>query len=169
MPWQPYFVRRLREGEFEELVDLIKSSDDEEFVLKLKAVLLSTAGTHLSDIADQLGANIHNLRRWLKAFDSKGIDGLRKRKPTGRPGRAEVTLDQIQSMLVAVSLSPRDLDLPYDVWSEDRLWSYVQRSLGMQVTLPELRRLLRQNDVDTSAWNKRQPRYGGWRSWLSIF
>ncbi|KJU86902.1 integrase protein, partial [Candidatus Magnetobacterium bavaricum] len=48
-------------------------------------VLLSSEGKGVRQIAIQTGVNKHTVRKWLKVYQKKGINGLNGIVPPGRP------------------------------------------------------------------------------------
>lgn len=81
-------------------------------------VLLLSAGKTISEIACETGRNAHTIRLWLKRYLSAGIEGLKTRKPPGRPGQLASAIElQLDSLL---SKSPQ---------------AYGYQSCGWQINL----------------------------------
>jgi transposase len=58
------------------------------------------------------------MRRWLKRYQAEGIDGL---ADAPRPNVGKVTPAYLERLLHLVRQRPRSLDLPFSLWTNQRL------------------------------------------------
>ena len=72
------------------------------------------------------------VQRWLKRYLAEGVEGL---EDAPRPGRtATVTPLYRTELLAAVRRRPRSLDLPYSLWTLQRLVDYLAEKTGVRVS-----------------------------------
>ncbi|MGQ0603376.1 MAG: helix-turn-helix domain-containing protein [Anaerolineales bacterium] len=80
-------------------------------------------------------------QRWLKRYLAEGVEGL---QAAPRPGRtATVTEAYRTELLAAVRRRPRSLDLPYSLWTLQRLVDYLVEKLGLRVSDETVRQVLK--------------------------
>lgn len=69
-------------------------------------ILLSASGHSAPEIARHLDRNIITIRLWLKRYLQDGLEGLRGKKPPGRPGKKSPIIEsQLEELL---SKTPQD-------------------------------------------------------------
>jgi transposase len=95
-------------------------------------------------VAPQIGGivrlNEESVRRWLKRYEAEGIEGL---KDDPRPGMAPVVTAEYRAQLVAaVRRRPRSLELPFSLWTCQRLADYLAEATGIRVSDESVRRYL---------------------------
>lgn len=85
------------------------------------------------------------VRRWLKRYQAEGIDGL---ADAPRPGAtAKVTPVYQERLLHLVRQRPRSLDLPYSLWTNQRLADVLAEETGVRVSDDTVRRTLAQAEI----------------------
>src|SRR3712207_4893189 len=104
----------------------------------VKAVAL---GYEEQAIAQWSGRTVRTVRRWLNRFVSAGLDGLRDAPRPGRPAKADAAYRA--ALEQAVTTVPRELDLPFDVWTSARLSAYLAEQTGVRLAPGWIRALLR--------------------------
>lgn len=73
-----------------------------------------------------------SVRRWLKRYTTEGIEGL---KDNPRPGTPRVVTEAYVSRLVEVARRrPRSFDLPFSLWTCQRLADYLAEETGIRVS-----------------------------------
>jgi transposase len=71
---EPLFARTLTSSEIETLRQLIMLYQDRSHTLKrFQAIMLSSEGIHVSEIARTLGLSQKTIRLWIKQFNTHGI------------------------------------------------------------------------------------------------
>jgi len=92
------------------------------------------------EIGEIVRLDEQSVRRWLKRYMAEGIEGLRDQP---RPGAASVVTDKYRAqMLAAVRRRPRSLDLPFSLWTCQRLADYLAEETGIRVSDETVRRHL---------------------------
>ena len=85
------------------------------------------------------------VRRWLKRYHAEGIDGL---ADAPRPGAAAKVTGAYQDRLLhLVRQRPRSLDLPYSLWTNQRLADVLAEETGIRVSDETVRRILAAADI----------------------
>lgn len=106
------------------------------------AILMTAVGRPKHDIAHDLGcspATIDNVRR---RYRERGLAGLRRVKPPGRPSAA--TPAYRVALREAVLTPPAHHGYGFSVWSVARLNEHLRRRTGVSFSEDQLRRLLHQ-------------------------
>ena len=67
------------------LKKLLSLTQDKREYRRALGVLMRSQKKRVKDIASQLDVSIDAVERWLKAYRTRGIEGITARKPTGRP------------------------------------------------------------------------------------
>jgi transposase len=83
--------------------------------------------------------------RWLKRFIAEGANGLLDAPRPGRP--ATITDAYRQQLLAAVRRRPRSLNLPYSLWTLQRLVDYMAEQTGIRVSDETVRHILHQAGI----------------------
>jgi len=85
-------------------------------------------------------------RRWMKRYRAEGVEGLKDAPKSGNPGK--VTPAYEERLLSAVRRRPRSLDLPFSLWTLQRLADYLAETTGIRVDAETVRlHLLKQEIV----------------------
>ena len=114
---------------------------------RAEMVRAAALGYDVTQIAAWSGRSVRRVRHWLARFAEAGIDGLNDGTRSGRPAKAD---DAYRTALVdAVTTPPRALDLPFDVWTSDRLSAYLAETTGIRVAPVWVRALLRRQEFVT--------------------
>jgi transposase len=85
------------------------------------------------------------VRRWLVWYHAEGIEGLKDDPRPGAP--AKVTAAYRDQLLAVVRRRPRSLDLPFSLWTGDRLADYLAEKTGIRMSKPSVYRLLRAGGI----------------------
>jgi transposase len=83
--------------------------------------------------------------RWLKRYGAEGVEGLMDAPKSGRP--ATVTEAYRAELLQVVRRRPRSLDLPFSLWTLQRLIDYLAEQTGARVAMGTMHRLLKQEGI----------------------
>ena len=70
--------------------------------------------------------------RWLKRYQAEGLEGLSDAPRTGSPSK--ITPEYISGLVEAVRHRPRVFDLPFSLWTLDRLADYMAEETGIRLT-----------------------------------
>ncbi len=135
------FVRRLTEKERQYLADVTASGSAYEWSQRAQVVLLSAQGRTVPEIGNEVNLHPINVRKWIHRFNQYGIEGLQSGKSPGRP---PVFSDEHRNRVLTVARkNPRELGLPFDRWSLQRLRDYlVERQLVPSISAETIRLIL---------------------------
>lgn len=103
-------------------------------VKRAQVVLLSNQGYTRAEISEQLDMCEHTVSRWIIRFNKLGIVGLEEGPRGGRP---KVYSSEDVGVVIETALtSPQKLELPFNVWTLDRLVNYLSetRKIAMKRT-----------------------------------
>jgi transposase len=109
----------------------------------LGAASVALLGFGLDVAIDSLASSIL-VWRWLRRYGEGGAAAVADAPRAGRPPRADAAYRQ--ALERAVETRPRDLGLPFDVWTSARLSAYLAQTTGVHIAPGWLRVLLAQQD-----------------------
>lgn len=116
----------------DELDTLYRTTHDVRLRTRAQMILLA-AEQHLTvpAIAMIVRESDETVRRWLKRYQADGVAGLFDTHRGGAP--AKVTDAYREHLLFAVRRRPRSLDLPFSLWTLQRLADYLAEVTGIRV------------------------------------
>jgi transposase len=99
--------------------------------------------------AQQIGQivrkNDQTVRRWIKRYNTEGVNGL---SDAPRPGAPEkVTPEYCERLLNIVRQRPRALEQPYSLWTLARLADFMAEETGVRVSAVTVRRILKDGGI----------------------
>jgi transposase len=107
---------------------------------RLEMVKAAWLGAEVTAIAQWCGRPPRTVRRWLAAVRAGGVAALAGAPIPGRPPKADAAY--LAALEQAVDSAPRDLGLPFDVWTSGRLSAYLREQTGVRLAPGWLRVLL---------------------------
>ena len=111
---------------------------------RLEMVKGAALGYDAAAIAQWSGRTVRTVQRWVGRFVADGVAALRDAPRPGRPVKADAAYRA--ALEHAVTTPPRDLGLPFDVWTSARLSAYLAETTGVRLAPGWVRALLRQED-----------------------
>lgn len=88
-------------------------------------VLLAASGRSAPEIARYLDRNIITIRLWLNRYLQEGLEGLRGKKPPGRPGKKSLVIEsQLEELL---SKMPQDYGYQEAGWQINLLRHWLAK------------------------------------------
>lgn len=139
-------VPPLTDTQRDELDQLYRTTKLPRLRTRAQMVLLSAEqGLKVSDIAVIVRQSDDTVARWLKRYRAEGLEGLKDAPRPGRP--SEITETYRSTLLAAVRRRPRRLDLPYSLWTLQRLIDYLAEDTGQRVSIETMRQLLKRNQI----------------------
>jgi transposase len=107
---------------------------------RLEMVKAVGLGQEVAAIAAWSGRSARTIGRWVRRFVALGVVGVADAPRSGRPAQADAAY--LAALERAVETPPRDLGLPFDVWTSTRLGAYLAETTGVRITPGWLRGLL---------------------------
>ena len=143
---QPLHVKDLSAEELAALDRLYRSSKLPRLRERAQMILLAVEQSMLAhEIAPILRRDEQTVRRWIKRFNAEGLHGLEDRP---RPGvDAKITPAYRERLLEIVRRRPRTLDLPFSLWSLQRLADFMAEETSIRVSDETVRRVLKDGGI----------------------
>ena len=125
---------------------LVRLSDDDQVAIhvalrrrdliprvreRLEMVKAAMLGHDRATIVRWSGRSETTVCHWLSRFLSGGIDTLTDAPRSGRPPKA--TAAYLTRLEQSVTAPPRDLGLPFDVWTSAQLSAYLATETGVRI------------------------------------
>jgi transposase len=111
---------------------------------RLETVKAASLGHSVAAIAQWVGRSVPTVRLWLRRYRDGGLAALADAPRAGRPVKADRAY--LQALEATVETPPPSLDLPFDVWTSDRLSAYLAGTTGVRIAPGWLRVLLGRRD-----------------------
>jgi transposase len=120
----------------------IGRSEESRYDHRLHGLLLVSNGQSCGEVARLFGEDPSTVQRWVRRFESGGLDGLRDGERPGRPR----TLDAAQWARLQKDLRrpPRDFGLDATLWDGPLLSEHLRRSYATEMGVRQCQRLFRQ-------------------------
>ena len=130
----------------EDLEHLYHSTHDVRLRTRAQIVWLAAEkGWTAGAISEVVRHDENTVRLWLKRYLAEGLEGL-KDKP--HPGaEPKVTADYQEPLVAVVRRRPRSLDLPFSMWTLQRLADYLAEETGIRVDAETVRLHLAQQEI----------------------
>jgi len=120
-----------------ELRELYHTTKDVRIRTRSQIILLALDGMSAPKIAKIVNLDPVSVRRHMVRYMNEGIAGLYDKPRAGRP--AIVTPEYIELALATIRRRPRALELPFSVWTLDRLGVYLKEKTGISISDETLR------------------------------
>jgi len=104
------------------------------------AIRLLHFGQSPEQVAPMVMVTSNTLYAWHKRWREQGIAGLRAGHRSGRPAKADQPY--IQQLEHCLKTDPRDLRLPFTIWTINRLRLYLAEQTGILLSYTRFRSLL---------------------------
>lgn len=111
---------------------------------RLEMVKAAGRGYEVPAIAAWSGRTERTVRRWLGRFVAQGQEAVQDAPRSGRPVKADAVYQA--ALEEAVTTTPTELALPFDVWTSARLSAYLAEQTGVRIAPGWLRALLGRQD-----------------------
>jgi len=132
-------ISDLSQNEIRELDCLYRTTRDAQLRTRVHMVLLAVEkGLVAAEIAEIVRTDEQTVRRWLKRYQSQGLEGLRSSPRPGCPRK--VTAAYLSELIEVVRQHPTAFQLPFTSWTHDRLADFMAQKTGITVN-PETVRL----------------------------
>jgi putative transposase len=97
-------------------------------------------GVTQSQVARRYGVSRTTASRWQRSIVQKGMDGMRKRRATGRPSR--LTADQVESIRMMHSDGAIAHGFSRDRWTTGKLAKAIEGKFGIRYDRDHVGRLM---------------------------
>lgn len=135
--------------QLEALRQLYRYTRDVRIRTRTQIVLLAVEqAMRAPQIAAIVRENDGTVRTWLRRYEAEGTEGLSDRPRPGGPSK--ITPAFVEQLLRVVRKRPRGLDLPFSLWSCQRLADYMAEQLGIRVSDETIRRQLAEHGIALS-------------------
>jgi transposase len=127
----------------EQLVELeqaINSSPYPEVRQRAIAIRLLHLGQHPEQVGEMVLVTSNTIYAWHKRWREQGLAGLRDGHRTGRPNKADRAY--VQELERVLELDPRTLDLPFTIWTLNRLRLYLAEKTNILLSYTRFRALM---------------------------
>lgn len=120
----------------------IGRSDESRYDHRLHGLLLVTGGQNCQQVAELFGEDRRTVQRWVKRFESHGLEGMREGERSGRP----TTLDAKQWAALGRDLrrDPGAFGLAGHLWDGKLLSEHLRRRYGVTLGVRQCQRIFGQ-------------------------
>lgn len=137
----PIRIDQLSEEQHTELDHANRTAKDGRLRIRALIVLLAAErGMVAAEIAAVVRMHEETVRRWLLRYQAEGVEGLQDAPRPGAPAR--LTRAYRDQLLALVRRRPRALELPFSLWTGDRLADYLAERTGIRASKTSVYRLL---------------------------
>lgn len=135
---KPITLPPLNAEQVSELNELYRKTRDPRLRTRAQIILLASEKQLVAqEIGDIVRLSDQAVRKWLKRYMAEGIEGLKDQPRAGTPQKVTATyLDQLEMI---VRRRPRSLDLPFSMWTLQRLADYMAEETGIRVEAETVR------------------------------
>lgn|SRR5574337_1208305 len=143
---KPIRIPTLSQAEHDELEKLYRTTKDPRLRTRAQMVLLcAEQALKVPEIARIVRESEVTVQRWLKRYLAEGTEGLKDAPRPGRPG--QLTETYRTELLAAVRRRPRSLELPFSLWTLQRLVDYLAEKTGLRFTDETVRQTLKKAGI----------------------
>jgi putative transposase len=122
------------------LAPLRSQNRDDMETRRLAAAQELLNGVTQSQVARRYGVSRTTASRWQRSIVVKGVEGLRKRRATGRPSR--LTADQVDGIRNMYLDGARLYGFSTDRWTTGKLAEAIERKFGIRYDQDHVGRLM---------------------------
>jgi transposase len=135
----------LNDHDRQQLDHTFKTTADRRLRDRCQALLMADRGRRHHQIAEDLRVTPRTLQRWLNAYCTRGLDGLRIRWAPGRAPRIPETL--APEIVAWVKQGPAGCGLDRANWTAAELATYLYQRQGIAVSERTMRAFCTKHDV----------------------
>ena len=142
----PLRVKDLTPEALEELDTLYRQTRDARLRTRAQMILLAAEqGLVVREIAQLVRMAKQSVRNWIKRYNAEGINGLCDAPRPGAPSKIPAAYRQ--RLVEVVRLRPRSLDLPFSMWTLQRLSDFMAQETGLRLSVEGVRLVLKAHDI----------------------
>ena len=125
--------------------------------LRMSAVRRVEDGESPEDVAAALGINRRTIYRWLSAYHYGGVDALRRKEASGRPGK--LSGKQLEKLArILRTKNPLQLKFEYALWTISMIRRLIRDQFGVALSDVSVGRLLKR-----LGFSPQRPMYRAWQ------
>jgi transposase len=132
---------RLPQEESGRLDQAFREETDPRYRDRIQIVRLASRDRPHKDIASDLAVSSRTVQRWLNAYLERGLDGIRPRKPKGKPGKIPAELADLVKAWVIEGPAKQGLDRAN--WTHEELADHLLKTEGIRTSRPAVGRFCR--------------------------
>jgi transposase len=132
-------------------------SREEMETRRLAAAIELQGGLRQSMVATKFGVSRTTASRWVRALKNKGVDGLRKRRATGRPSRLRP--EQLAQLREIYNEGALSAGFESDRWTTCKLAQVIEQKFGVHYDQDHVGRLLHKLGLRTRRRPSPAPAY----------
>jgi transposase len=129
---------RLPEEESQRLERAYREETDPKYKNRIQIVRLASRDRPHKDIAADLALSTRSVQRWLNAYLSGGLDGLRPRKAPGKPGNIPAELAEEVKRWVIQGPAAQGLDRAN--WTHEEIADHLYKAKGIRTSRSAVQR-----------------------------
>ena len=114
--------------------------DDVDFRVHVHGVYLVASGMTPPQAAAVLGVGSSSVRRWVHAFNQRGLAGLRRKPHPGKTPR--LSREQKRQLFEDVLRDPWDLGYGFGMWTAKTVRHHIQRRFRVSLGERQVNRIL---------------------------
>lgn len=122
------------------LLETARAAGDLGTWRRAKAMTEYVEGVRVVDLAKQLDVARSSINTWLRAYETKGVDGLVTGKPPGATPR--LTQEQREALKETLKAGPQEAGFTSGVWTGPMVREYVFQHFGVGYHNHHLPRLM---------------------------
>lgn len=135
---KPIQLLPISDLQLNELKELYRKTRDPRLRTRAQIILLAVEKHLVAEaISEIVRLSDQAVRKWLKRYLVEGIGGLKDMPRAGTPRK--VTPAYLEKLQAAVRRRPRSLDLPFSMWTLQRLSDYLAEETGLRVEAETVR------------------------------
>jgi transposase len=143
---KPIQLPPLNAEQLHELNELYRKTRDPRLRTRAQIILLAAEKPLVAqEIGEIVRLSDQAVRKWLKRYRAEGVEGLKDDPRAGTPQK--VTAVYLEKLEAAVRRRPRSLDLPFSMWTLQRLAEYMVEETGIRVEAETVRIHLKKLDI----------------------
>lgn len=101
------------------------------------------AGTKKKDVANLFGISAEALRKWMIAYRTKGIYGLKKKKRGRRQGGRLKSIESATLCRMIRDKNPDQLKMPFYLWTAEAVRDLIKKRYGVHYGIRQVQRYLK--------------------------
>jgi transposase len=130
----------LNDEQLAEIEQAINESVHPEVRQRAIAIRLLHLGQKPAAVADIVMVNANTVWTWHRRYRQAGLAGLQDQPRSGRPGKADAAY--VERLELLLETDPRTLDLPFSIWTINRLRLYLAEQTDILLSYTRFRALL---------------------------